>query len=199
MHRETKDELLEITAKLEQDFRQQNLGYHYPLVTGPDIPKVWALRKAGLGVLSNTPGDGKPVSVIEDTAINPEKLPQYIAEFKDILAKYKLDCVYHAHIATGELHLRPVLNLKDPADVEKFRSIATDIAHLVKKFKGSLSGEHGDGRLRGEFIPLMIGEKNYGILKKIKQAWDPENIFNPGKITGTAPMDTSLRYRTGQD
>jgi FAD/FMN-containing dehydrogenase/Fe-S oxidoreductase len=196
---ETKDELLEITAKLEQELRLQNLGYHFPIVTGPDIPKVWALRKAGLGVLSNTPGDGKPVSVIEDTAINPEKLPQYIAEFKDILAKYQLECVYHAHVATGELHLRPVLNLKNPVDVEKFRSIATDIAHLVKKFKGSLSGEHGDGRLRGEFIPLMVGEKNYDILKKIKQAWDPEHIFNPGKITGTHPMNTSLRYEPGRD
>ncbi|MFA4864428.1 MAG: FAD-linked oxidase C-terminal domain-containing protein, partial [Bacteroidales bacterium] len=196
--RESKDELLEITTKLEQDLRQNNLGYHYPLVTGPDIPKVWALRKAGLGVLSNTPGDAKPVSVIEDTAVNPEKLPQYIAEFKVILAKYQLECVYHAHIATGELHLRPLLNLKDPADVEKFRGIATDIAHLVKKFKGSLSGEHGDGRLRGEFIHLMVGEKNYDILKKIKQVWDPEHIFNPGKITGTPPMDTSLRYEPGK-
>jgi FAD/FMN-containing dehydrogenase/Fe-S oxidoreductase len=196
--RDSKEELIEITTKLEQDLRAQNLGYHYPTVTGSDIPKVWALRKAGLGVLSNTPGDGKPVSVIEDTAVNPEKLPRYIAEFKEILAIYQLECVYHAHIATGELHLRPVLNLKDPADVKKFRSIATDIAHLVKKFKGSLSGEHGDGRLRGEFIPVIIGEKNFGILKKIKHAWDPENIFNPGKITGTLPMDTSLRYIPGR-
>jgi len=195
---ETGEELIEITSKLEQDLRLKNLGYHYPLVTGAGIPKVWALRKAGLGVLSNTPGDGKPVSVIEDTAVNPEKLPQYIAEFKDILLKYQLECVYHAHIATGELHLRPVLNLKDPVDVEKFRGIATDIAHLVKKFKGSLSGEHGDGRLRGEFIPLMVGEKNFDILKKIKQAWDPEHIFNPGKITGTPPMNTSLRYEPGK-
>ena len=195
--RDEKDDLLEITSKLEQDLRRKNLGYHYPLVTGTDIPKVWALRKAGLGVLSNTPGDGKPVSVIEDTAINPEKLPQYIAEFKDILAKYQLECVYHAHIATGELHLRPVLNLKDKADVEKFRAIATEIAHLVKKFKGSLSGEHGDGRLRSEFIPLMVGVKNYDILRRIKQAWDPENIFNPGKITDTPPMDSSLRYEPG--
>jgi FAD/FMN-containing dehydrogenase/Fe-S oxidoreductase len=196
--RETREELLEITAKLEFDLRQKNLGYHYPTVTGTDIPKVWALRKAGLGVLTNIPGDAKPVSVIEDTAVNPEKLPQYIAEFKEILERYKLECVYHAHIATGELHLRPVLNLKDPADVKKFRAIATDTAKLVKKFKGSLSGEHGDGRLRGEFIPLMIGEKNYEILKKIKQAWDPENIFNPGKITDTAPMDSSLRYEPGK-
>jgi FAD/FMN-containing dehydrogenase/Fe-S oxidoreductase len=196
--RETREELLEIAVNLEQDLKEKNLGYHYPTITGPDIPKVWALRKAGLGVLTNIPGDAKPVSVIEDTAVNPEKLPQYIAEFKDILAKHSLECVFHAHIATGELHLRPVLNLKDPEDVRKFRAIATDTAHLVKKFRGSLSGEHGDGRLRGEFIPLMIGEKNYRILEKIKHAWDPDNIFNPGKITATAPMDTSLRYEPGK-
>jgi FAD/FMN-containing dehydrogenase/Fe-S oxidoreductase len=196
--RETKEELINITYKLEQELRKNNLGYHYPAVTGADIPKVWALRKAGLGVLTNIPGDAKPVSVIEDTAVNPEKLPQYIAEFKEILAKHDLSCVYHAHIATGELHLRPVLNLKDPGDVKKFRAIATDTARLVKKFRGSLSGEHGDGRLRGEFIPLMIGKNNYSILQKIKHAWDPENIFNPGKITATAPMDTSLRYEPGK-
>ncbi len=196
--RESKEELFEITSRLEQDFRAGGLGYHYPVVTGADIPKVWALRKAGLGVLTNIPGDAKPVSVIEDTAVSPEKLPQYIAEFKEILAKHSLECVYHAHIATGELHLRPVLNLKDPEDVRKFRAIATDTAKLVKKFRGSFSGEHGDGRVRGEFIPLMVGEKNYQLLRQIKHAWDPENIFNPGKITDTAPMDTSLRYEPGK-
>jgi Fe-S oxidoreductase len=106
--------------------------------------------------------------------------------------------VYHAHVATGELHLRPVLNLKDPGDVVKFRAVATETARLVKKYGGSLSGEHGDGRLRGEFIPMMVGEQNYEILKRIKQAWDPENIFNPGKITLTPPMDTGLRYEPGR-
>ena len=194
---DSKDELIEIAARLTDDFRQKGLGYHYPIISGSDIPKVWALRKAGLGVLTNIPGDAKPVSVIEDTAVNPEKLPEYIAGFKEMLARFDLECVYHAHIATGELHLRPVLNLKDPEDVKKFRAVATETAKLVKKFKGSLSGEHGDGRLRGEFIPMMVGERNYEILGKIKSAWDPESIFNPGKITATAPMDTSLRYEPG--
>ncbi len=196
--RNTTEELEQIARNLEQDFRNQNLGYHFPVITGTDIPKVWALRKAGLGVLTNIPGDAKPVSVIEDTAVSPEKLPQYIAEFKEILESHQLQCVFHAHIATGELHLRPVLNLKDPEDVKKFRAIATDTAKLVKKFNGSFSGEHGDGRVRGEFIPLMIGQENYEILVKVKQAWDPGNIFNPGKITSTAPMDTSLRYEPGR-
>jgi len=196
--RDSQDELLKIAGELESDLKQAGLGYHYPVILGDDITKVWALRKAGLGVLTNIPGDAKPVSVIEDTAVRPDKLPHYISEFKVILEKHGLNCVYHAHIATGELHLRPVLNLKDPADVAKFRAIAHDIAILVKKFNGSLSGEHGDGRLRGEFIPLMIGGRNYEILKQIKRAWDPDNIFNPGKITDTPPMDTSLRHEPGK-
>jgi Fe-S oxidoreductase len=114
------------------------------------------------------------------------------------LAKYGKSCVYYAHIATGELHLRPVLNLKDPGDVELFYTIARETALLVKKYKGSLSGEHGDGRLRGEFIPLMIGEHNYQLLIQIKQTWDPENIFNPNKIVDTPRMNTSLRYIPGK-
>jgi len=95
------------------------------------------------------------------------------------MQKLGLDCVYYAHIATGELHLRPVLNLKDKKHVELFRTVALETAKLVKKYKGSLSGEHGDGRLRGEFIPLMMGEKLYDVFKEIKNVWDPKNIFNP--------------------
>ena len=163
------------------------------------MKKVWNLRKAGLGVLSNMPGDAKPVPVIEDTAVKPESLPGYIEEFDALLQQFGLSCVYYAHIATGELHLRPILNLKDPLHVELFRTIALETAKLVKKYRGSLSGEHGDGRLRGEFIPLMVGEKNYDILKQIKQAWDPKGIFNPGKITGTPQMNTFLRFAPGQN
>lgn len=197
--RETEEEIHEETDRLIANLEQAGLGYHYPVIKGSDIAKVWALRKAGLGVLSNLPGDAKPVSVIEDTAVNPASLPGYIADFKAILGRYGLEAVYHAHIATGELHLRPVLNLKDPRDVQIFRDLARDIAILVKKYKGSLSGEHGDGRLRGEFIPLMVGEKNYALLESIKNAWDPDRIFNPGKITATPQMNTSLRYEPGRD
>ncbi len=177
---------------------KEKLGFHYPLVTGTKIKKVWELRKAGLGVLSNLPGDGKPVSVIEDTAVMPEKLPAYIEEFDQLMVKHNLECVYHAHIATGELHLRPILNLKDPKDVELFHTVAYETAKLVKKYQGSLSGEHGDGRLRGEFIAMMVGEKNYQLFKEIKKTWDPKNIINPWKITDTPKMNTSLRYKPGQ-
>ena len=198
MAEDSKEAIGEKAAAIEGDLRQACYGYHFPLVTGTDIGKVWNLRKAGLGMLSSLPGDAKPVAVIEDTAVKPALLPEYMAEFRLMLDNYGLTCVYYAHIATGELHLRPVLNLKDPGDVELFHTIALETARLVKKYRGSLSGEHGDGRLRGEFIPLMIGPHNYGLLKTIKQAWDPEQIFNPGKITDTPRMNSSLRYEPGK-
>ncbi len=196
--RESPDEISALHQALETELREAGLGYHFPLVTGEDTKKVWALRKAGLGLLSNIPGDAKPVSLVEDTAVDPRVLSQYIAEFKVIMAQHGLSCVYHAHIATGELHLRPVINLKDPEGVILFRTIATKIAHLVKKYHGSLSGEHGDGRLRGEFIPVILGAHNFELIKQVKQCWDPSGIFNPGKIVYTPPMDSSLRIHPGE-
>ncbi|MFC2102408.1 FAD-binding and (Fe-S)-binding domain-containing protein [Bacteroidota bacterium] len=195
--RESREEILELVKKMEQEMRKAGFGYAFPVVFQPELKKVWDLRKAGLGVLSNYPGDRKPVAVTEDTAVSPEVLPDYIEEFSQLMERYGLNCVYHAHVGSGELHLRPVLNLKDPDDVELFHTIALETAKLVKKYKGSLSGEHGDGRLRGEFIPLMIGEENYRIITEIKRSWDPLNIFNPGKITDTPKMNSSLRYEPG--
>jgi FAD/FMN-containing dehydrogenase/Fe-S oxidoreductase len=195
---ESKDKVLQKANEMEKEMLDAKFGYYFPVVFGKDIKRVWDVRKAGLGLLSNIPGDAKPVPVVEDTAVNPKVLPDYIADFAAMLKGYNLDCVYYAHIATGELHLRPVLNLKDKGDVELFRTVALETAKLVKKYKGSLSGEHGDGRLRGEFIPLMIGEKNYALLQQIKETWDPESIFNPGKITATPKMNTFLRYEAGQ-
>ena len=194
---QTKDEIDQKAERVIHDLQQAGYGYHYPLVYNKDVNKVWALRKAGLGVLSNLPGDAKPVAVIEDTAVNPQVLPEYMNDFRQLLVSLNLECVYYAHIATGELHLRPVLNLKDPKDVELFHTVALETAKLVKKYRGSLSGEHGDGRLRGEFIPMMIGEKNYALLENIKETWDPAAIFNPGKITRTPKMNSSLRYEAG--
>lgn len=196
---ESKDDITDRANKIEKSMRASGYGYHFPLVWGNDIPRVWALRTAGLGVLSNLPGDAKPVSVVEDTAIPVKKLPDFMDEFQSLLDELNLQAVYHAHIATGELHLRPVLNLKDEHDVLLFRKIAIETAKLVKKYHGSLSGEHGDGRLRGEFIPYMLGEKVYGLLKEIKQQWDPSGIFNPGKIIDTPPMHDYLRYTPGHE
>ena len=198
--RDTEEEILQIAKKLEHDFREAGLGYYFPLVQGTeDIKKVWALRTAGLGLLSNIPGNKKSTTVIEDTAVAPEYLPDYMNEFDQILEKYGLHCVKYAHIATGEIHLRPLLNLKDEADVELYHTIAKEIASLVKKYKGSLSGEHGDGRLRGEFIPFMLGEHNYQLIKKLKKTWDPNNILNPGKIIDTPPITENLRYLIGKN
>ena len=195
--RETKEEITSVCEAMIGEMKAHELGYHYPLVFPPALKRVWDLRKAGLGVLSNYPGDRKPVPVTEDTAVSPVVLPQYIADFDKMLEKLGLNCVYYAHIGSGELHLRPVLNLKDPADVELFHTVALETAKIVKKYKGSLSGEHGDGRLRGEFIPLMIGDHNYAILKEIKKCWDPQHIFNPNKIVDTPRMNSSLRYEPG--
>lgn len=182
-------------AALEQDLRSLELGYHFPLITDAQKKQVWSLRKAGLGLLSNVPGDDKPVSVIEDTAVDVKDLPAYIAELDALLAKKGLYTVHYAHAATGELHLRPILNLKTNQGRAQFRAVANEVAHLVKKYRGSLSGEHGDGRLRGEFIATMIGTHNYGLLKDIKRTWDPGGVFNPNKIVDTPPMDSSLRYQ----
>lgn len=198
--RDTEVEILEIAKKLENDFRKSGLGYHFPLVQGiENIKKVWALRTAGLGLLSNIPGNKRSTTVIEDTAVAPEYIPNYMADFDAVLEKYGLSCVKYAHIATGEIHLRPLLNLKDEADVKLYHTIAKEIASLVKKYKGSLSGEHGDGRLRGEFIPFMLGEHNYQLIKKLKQTWDPDNILNPGKIIDTPPITENLRYLIGKE
>jgi FAD/FMN-containing dehydrogenase/Fe-S oxidoreductase len=194
-----KQEEIELAAnQMEDEMRSAGYGYHFPMITGSDIPKVWDLRKAGLGILYNMPGDKKPVPVIEDTAVHPEVLPDYMADFGKLIDEYKLECVYYAHIATGELHLRPVLDLKKAKDIELFHTIALETAKLVKKYRGSLSGEHGDGRLRGEFIPIMMGDKVYQLFKDIKDNWDPEHRFNPNKIVDTPPMNSSLRYEPGK-
>jgi Fe-S oxidoreductase len=182
----------------EAAMRKAGLGYHFPFVTGGDVKKVWDLRKAGLGLLSNLPGDEKAVAVIEDTAVDVNDLPAFIAEFNEILQANNLYCVHYAHAGSGELHLRPIINLKKKEGHQQFRHIAEEIARLVKKYKGSLSGEHGDGRLRGEFIPWMVGEENYQLMRELKSWWDPKGIFNPNKIVDTPPMDTFLRYEAGQ-
>jgi len=190
------DELTALKTKAEKirkHLQDSSLGYHYPVITGQNMEKVWELRKAGLGLLSNVKGDAKPVPVIEDTAVRPVDLPAYMEDFRTMLDRYGLDCVYYAHAATGELHLRPVLNLKNVKDRIKFRAVATETASLVKKYRGSLSGEHGDGRLRGEFIPMMTGEMVYELFVNLKKMFDPFNLMNPGKITATPPMDTFLR------
>ncbi|HUW92737.1 MAG TPA: FAD-linked oxidase C-terminal domain-containing protein [Bacteroidales bacterium] len=185
-------------AAMENEMRAAGLGYAFPVVWGDDIKKVWDLRKAGLGILSNMPGDAKPISLIEDCAVAVDKLGDFVAEVEKMLESFGKESVYHAHIGSGELHIRPVINLKDKDDARLIRVIAEETAKIVKRYRGSLSGEHGDGRLRGEFIPIIIGEHNYLLNKRLKNGFDPLNILNPGKIVNTPPMDSSLRYIPGE-
>jgi FAD/FMN-containing dehydrogenase/Fe-S oxidoreductase len=197
--RDTREKIENDASELIQDFKEQGYGYHFPVIYEPEVDKVWSLRKAGLGVLSNLKGDARPVSFIEDTAVKVEDLPDYMDDFQSIMDKYNLKCVYHAHIGSGELHLRPVLNLKKKKDVELFKKVGMDIAHLVKKYRGSMSGEHGDGRVRGEFIPVILGDKNYKLVQQVKQTFDPDHILNPGKIVDVPDMTSSLRYEPDRE
>lgn len=196
--RDNREEIKAVAAALQAEMQAAGLGYHFPLLFGDDTKKIWTLRKAGLGLLSNLPGDEKAVPVIEDTAVSVEDLPAYIRDFNEILAKYGLFSVHYAHAGSGEIHLRPIINLKTKEGNELFRIIAQEIATLVKKYNGSLSGEHGDGRLRGEFIRQMIGQKNYELLRELKYTWDKDNIFNPHKIVDTPSMNSMLRYEPGK-
>lgn len=168
------------------------------LLYNADVAKVWNLRKAGLGVLTGTDSDAKPIGVIEDTAVAPERMAAYMHDFQQMLAHLGLDCVYYGHISTGELHLRPVLDIKQPRGRQLFRQVAEETARLVRCHHGSLSGEHGDGRLRGEFIPLMYGDEVYELFCQLKRTFDPDGLFNMGKIVNTPPMDAFLRYEVGQ-
>ncbi|MGR7814199.1 FAD-binding and (Fe-S)-binding domain-containing protein [Lacinutrix undariae] len=182
--------------KLLKTIADSGLSYANAILIGDDIDKAVQLRKAGLGLLGNMIGDKKSAACIEDTAVSIPDLANYIADFTKIMISYNQDAIYYAHAGAGELHLRPILNLKKREDVVLFRKITTDVAHLVKSYGGSMSGEHGDGIVRAEFIPLMIGAENYDIVKRIKTIFDPQNIFNPGKIVDAFPMDKNLRYET---
>jgi len=194
----TIEEARQQAKMLETQLKASQLGYAYTLVEGDDCNKVWDLRKAGLGLLANIPGAAKAVACIEDTAVDLADLPHYIEAFTSLMKSYHQKAVYYAHAGAGELHLRPILNLKSSTDVTLFRSISEASAKLVKSYQGALSGEHGDGRVRSEFIPLVLGEDNYQLLKRIKSTWDSSSLFNPGKIVDAVPMDKALRYEADQ-
>ncbi|NDC62485.1 MAG: FAD-binding oxidoreductase [Planctomycetia bacterium] len=185
-------------AAIEADLRAAGIGYAFPRLFGDDGNRVWELRRAGQGLVNNIPGDARPREIVEDTAVAVEDLPAYIAEFDRLLGeKYGIDCIHYAHAGAGELHLRPLFDLRSAAGLKLFRDVATDVAALVRKYRGSLSGEHGDGRLRGEFIRSMVGDECFALLERVKRLFDPAGILNPGKIIDTPPMDASLRIVPG--
>ena len=195
---ETREELDKKAEALEKDLLESGLVYHNTRVYGADVSKVWALRKAGLGILGGMKGDAKPMGVIEDTAVSPKYMPSYMKDFQEMTHRLGANVVYYGHISTGELHLRPILNLKTKEGQTLFRNLATETAQLVKKHRGSISGEHGDGRLRGEFIKMLYGDDAYELMRQVKQCWDPDGMFNLHKIVDTLPMDSMLRFDINQ-
>jgi len=189
------DEEVALQAQgLIDELRSEQLGYAYPLLFGSDANKAWDIRKAGLGLIRNLPGDTQPVNLIEDCAVAVEDLPEYIDDLQKLLAGHGLNASYYAHAGAGELHVEPMINLKTAEGKQTFRQVLADTAKLVKKYNGALSGEHGDGRLRGEFIPYMMGEEVYELFRQVKRIWDPNGVFNANKIVDTPPMNEFLRY-----
>ncbi len=198
---DTREELDEKANVVERDLLQSGLIYKCTRVYGADVSKVWNLRKAGLGILGSMKGDAKPMGVIEDTAVAASRMPAYMKDFRDMLDRLGAKCgqsalnvVFYGHISTGELHLRPIINLKSKEGRGLFRKIAQETALLVNKHRGSISGEHGDGRLRGEFIPLLYGQETYELMRQVKRCWDPDGLLNRHKIVDTLPMDSMLRF-----
>jgi FAD/FMN-containing dehydrogenase/Fe-S oxidoreductase len=167
------------------------------LVTGLD-PAVrdplWNLRSAAVPLLYGMPGDRKPVTFVEDTAVAPDRLPEFTARFRETLRRHGTDGAFYGHASVGCLHIRPVLNLKDPADVARMRRIMVDITDLVLAFGGALSGEHGDGLVRSEWNKKMFGPVVYEAFRQIKHAFDPKNLLNPGKVVDAPAMTENLRY-----
>jgi FAD/FMN-containing dehydrogenase/Fe-S oxidoreductase len=193
-----KEQVSQQAQQFINELKQNNYGYAFPVLYNQETKYAWDVRKAGLGLLRNEPGDIQPVNLIEDCAVSPFELPDYIADLQVLLDKHEVKASYYAHAGAGELHVEPMINLKTEAGLQLFRTILTETALLVKKYNGSLSGEHGDGRLRGEHIASVMGAETYILFRKIKAIFDPQNIFNKGKIVDTAPMDASLRIKTGR-
>lgn len=197
-YRDTIDEAKAAAQQLSDAFHKEGWGYSHKMLSPSQTNMAWELRKAGLGALMGIAGDVKPLTFVEDTAVAVEDLPEYIRLFSQIMARHKTECVYYAHASVGELHLRPELNPKDPEDIAKMKSIAAEVADLVRQFQGTISGEHGDGRVRSPFIRQVLGENIERALRTVKTAFDPHDILNPRKIVDPEPIDADLRYPPGR-
>lgn len=166
-----------------------------PVITNAeDMRRVWDVRKAGLGLLMGRVSEEKSPSFVEDTAVPVADLPAYVRDFQALMQRHGTDCVFYGHAASGELHLRPVLDLRRPAGLEAMKTMAREVAELVRRYRGSLSGEHGDGRVRAQFLDVVLGSEMVGLLEQVKRIWDPDGLFNPGKIVFAPPIDQDLRY-----
>src|SRR5205085_3784295 len=173
----------------------RRLGLRSKVLTGAhEMDLVWSVRKAGLSLLTGCVGAKKPVAFIEDAAVRPAQLPEYVRALQAIMRPLGLEASYYGHAASGLLHVRPVLDLHRREDLEKFRLVADQTSALVKQFKGSLSAEHGVGIARTEYMRDQLGDALLAVMREIKRTFDPKNIFNPGKIFGFAyKIDNHLR------
>lgn len=180
---------------LEALLSKEGLGYAFHrAVSEVEQGHIWNVRKAGLGLLMGVKGDTKPVAFVEDQAVSPEKLPDYIAEFEAMIQKHQTTAGYYAHASVGLLHIRPMINLKDAAEIAKMRSIAEHVRDLVMKYGGAISGEHGDGLVRSCWNEQFFGPVLYQAFREVKQAFDPKGLMNPGKIVDAPMMTENLRF-----
>ena len=189
------ESLLEQLDSLELDLKSKQLGYHYHRALDPVAQgRIWSLRRGALGLSMAMKGDAKSFSFVEDTAVAPEKLRDYIERFLQLVRRHRTTAGVYAHASVGCLHVRPVVNLKTEAGVRQFEAIASEVADLVLEYGGAISGEHGDGLVRSPFMRRMFGPTLYEAFRSIKRAFDPLGIFNPGKIVDSPPLTANLRY-----
>ncbi len=185
-------------AALERDLTTHGLGTHFFRAIDADAQaRIWTLREAALGLSMAMKTEEKSLSFVEDAAVPPERLRDYIARLLEIVRRHGTTAGVYAHASVGCLHVRPVVNLKTADGVRKMQSIATEVAELVVEFGGALSGEHGDGMLRSPFMRRIYGPALYEAFRTIKRTFDPDGIFNPGKIVDAEPMTANLRYGAG--
>lgn len=176
----------------------QDLGFPDAVVEAKDIAfqqAIWEVRKAGLNIMMSMKGDGKPVSFIEDCAVELEDLAEYTRRLDEVFVKHGTSGTWYAHASVGCLHVRPILNMKTGSDVKKMRAIAEEAFAMVREYKGSHSGEHGDGLVRSEFHQPMFGTEIARAFEQIKDRFDPDGLFNPGKIVRPSRMDDRSLFR----
>ena len=194
---ETESELELQLDKLEETLRRAGFGYAFVrCFTAEEKARVWETRKAGLGLLMGMKGDAKPVGFVEDAAVPIENLPEYVRRFDEIVTAHDTTAAYYAHASVGLLHNRPIVNLKSETDIQKMHDIAREVRDLLMELDGAMSGEHGDGLVRSEWIESMFGPQIYQALTEVKKAFDPSGIMNPGKIVDAPPMTENLRFGT---
>ena len=191
---DTDADLSDQLSAIEADLASRGMGYATVIETDPAAQsRMWQMRQAGLGLLMSMHGDPKPAAFVEDTAVPPDRLPEFVARFDAAVRAKGLRAGYYGHAAAGCLHIRPVVNVKDSAGLDQTEELASEIADLVVEFGGSLSGEHGDGIVRGAFMEKMFGPRLVDAFRETKQLFDPDGLLNPGKIIDTPPFRDNLR------